>query len=372
MTPEHLPLPEAFVKRMEKMLGVEAPAFFASYERPARRALRFDPAKVAAGEQARLLEAMGIEAEPVPWAADAWYYPEDATPGKHPFHTLGLYYIQEASAMLPATLLEVEPGERVLDLCAAPGGKTTQLAAALRGRGLLLANEVHPARAKVLSQNVERWGSAGVVVTREEPARLAARFPAFFDKVLVDAPCSGEGMFRKDEQARGEWSEEAVRRCAARQQNILESAAAMVAPGGLLCYSTCTFSEEENEETVAAFLSRHRDFRQIDLRKRLGPASAGIVVGRDGKSLRIFPHLAEGEGHFAALMQRDGTPLMRDRMDRIEKKKKGKDPALERALDLWNDFRKVVDFIDINREWLTERMQVIALKPYRYTMESLR
>ena len=187
----------------------------------------------------------------------------DCEPGKHLYHEAGLYYIQEPSAMLPAVLLDPKPGERILDLCAAPGGKSTQIASAMKGSGLLVANEIHAGRAKILSQNIERMGIKNCVVLNENPAQLEAHFNEFFHGILVDAPCSGEGMFRKNPEARNEWSPDNVSLCARRQLNILDSAAKMLMPGGRLVYSTCTFSPEENEQVIEKFLLEHPEFEII-------------------------------------------------------------------------------------------------------------
>ena len=233
-----------------------------------------------------------------------YYYDGATAPGKHPYHEAGLYYIQEASAMAPVGFLDVKPGEFVLDLCAAPGGKSTQIGALLHGTGLLVSNEIHPTRARILSENVERMGLAGVCVTNESPERLAEVFPAYFDKILVDAPCSGEGMFRKNEIALTEWSEENVRLCGERQDGILDEAAKMLRPGGRMVYSTCTFSEWENEGTIRRFLERHPEFRTVDnLRFK---ASEEKEVSFDGM-LRLYPHQIRGEGHFLAVLQKEGA-----------------------------------------------------------------
>ncbi len=284
-------LPQEFLERMERRLGEEYPAYLASLERPRAVALRFDPMK-------RMPELPFLQ-EPVPWEPMGYYYDPQSRPGLHPYHEAGVYYMQEASAMAPVVLLDPQPGERICDLCAAPGGKSTQIAGRLRGEGLLLCNEIEPKRAKILSRNIERMGIGNALVTNEHPARLAERFVGFFDRVLVDAPCSGEGMFRKEEAAVTDWSVETVRMCADRQRQILHSAAAMVRPGGRLVYSTCTFAPEENEETVAAFLESHSDFypEAVD---------APWFVKSDNESFRLLPHKLKGEGHFAAVLRRKG------------------------------------------------------------------
>lgn len=283
-------LPEAFLQRMEAQLGSEYPAFLESLERPRAVALRFNPMK---GER----PALPFVGAPVPWEPEGFYYDPETRPGLHVYHEAGVYYLQEASAMAPVALLDPKPGERVCDLCAAPGGKTTQIAGRMLGRGFLVCNEINPKRAKILSRNIERMGVANALVTNEHPETLASRFPGFFDRVLVDAPCSGEGMFRKEEAAVTDWSQETVQMCARRQREILDSAARLVRPGGRLVYSTCTFAPEEDEETVAAFLEAHPEFTPE-------PVEAPWFVPGENASYRMWPHKLLGEGHFAAVLRK--------------------------------------------------------------------
>lgn len=292
-------LPELFLKRMEEALGEEYGDFLESLNQERFQALRWNPLKIGGNaghkEDVReLIQTLGEKATfhltRVPWEENGFYYESGDQPGKHPYHAAGLYYIQEPSAMAPVPLLEVQPGERILDLCAAPGGKSTQIAAAMKGRGLLVSNEIHPARAKILSENIERMGIRNACVTNENPKHLAEVFPEYFDKILVDAPCSGEGMFRKNEEACEEWSPENVALCAARQDEILDCAAGMLCPGGRMVYSTCTFSEEEDEGSVERFLSRHPEFQCREMK-------------------RLWPHKVKGEGHFAAVLIKDGEAL---------------------------------------------------------------
>ena len=237
---------------MKAMLGDACDTFLASYEKERALGLRVNTMKVPAAEFAGQNQAL-FSLRPVSWCREGFYYDRESRPGRHPYHEAGVYYIQEPSAMAVVALLAPKPGERVLDLCAAPGGKTTHIASRLEGRGLLVSNEIHPARAKILSQNVERMGIGNAVVTNEDSGTLAAFFPEFFDCMVVDAPCSGEGMFRKDEQARNEWSEANVKLCAERQQEILDNAAEMLKPGGRMVYSTCTFAPEEDEAGISDF-----------------------------------------------------------------------------------------------------------------------
>jgi len=285
-------LPEKFLERMKNQLGEAYDAFLASLERPRAVALRFNPLK---GDRPQL----SFVGENVPWEPDGFYYDPQSRPGLHPCHEAGVYYLQEASAMAPVALLDPRPGERVCDLCAAPGGKTTQIAGRMLGEGFLLCNEINPKRSKILSRNIERMGVANALVTNEHPENLAKRFLEAFDKVLIDAPCSGEGMFRKEEAAVTDWSEETVVMCARRQAEILHSGAQMVRPGGRLVYSTCTFAPEEDELAVAAFLERHPEFEPEEIK------TSWFVPGENG-SHRMWPHKLLGEGHFAAVLRKKG------------------------------------------------------------------
>ena len=285
-------LPEAFLNRMKTQLGEEYEDFLASLERPRAVALLFNPLKGAVPE-------LPFVQQPVPWEPQGWYYDPQSRPGLHVFHEAGVYYLQEASAMAPVTLLDPQPGERICDLCAAPGGKTTQIAGRMLGEGFLLCNEINPKRAKILSRNIERMAVSNALVTNEHPQTLADRFPGFFDRVLIDAPCSGEGMFRKEEAAVTDWSPETVEMCARRQAEILHSGAAMVRPGGRLVYSTCTFAPEEDELAVEKFLETHPDFYPE-------PVEAPWFVAGEKGSYRMWPHKLLGEGHFAAVLRRAG------------------------------------------------------------------
>lgn len=296
-------LPPEFLNRMEKLLGAEYPEFLAAYDRPLQKGIRLSQRKVCR----KLPKFLGA---PIPWAKGGYTYDPMERPGKHPYHEAGLYYLQEPSAMAPATLLAPRPGERVLDLCAAPGGKSTQLGDMLAGEGLLVANEINPKRAKILSRNIERMGIANALVLNMHPRELEKRFSGFFDRILVDAPCSGEGMFRKEEAAVTDWSPETVKMCAARQSEILDSAANMLRPGGYLCYSTCTFAPEEDEGTINAFLQRHPEFR-VEHAEMPWLAPGRPEWAEDGNpelknTFRLWPHLLSGEGHYAALLKKDG------------------------------------------------------------------
>lgn len=322
--------PEAFLERMKQLLGAEYDEFLIVMDQERHQALRLNSQKLNmdgrsvaetfAVEDNLQAESWSDNPQPfmhlskVPWAENGYYYPPASQPGKHPYHEAGLYYIQEPSAMAPVEFLQVQPGERVLDLCAAPGGKSTQIAAKLGGKGLLICNEIHPARARILSENIERMGICNALVTNETPNHLAELFPGYFDKILVDAPCSGEGMFRKNQTACEEWSPENVELCAQRQDEILDNAARMLRPGGRLVYSTCTFAPEENEGSIGRFLERHSDFTLLPIDKSVfgsvpcdGVPQWGNGLSELRSTLRLWPHRVNGEGHFAALLQKTGS-----------------------------------------------------------------
>ena len=276
-------LPEQFIVNMKKQLPEnEWEAFFACYEKKPFKGVRLNPLK---GGRDALKSVLPFLGAPVAWEENGFYTAEEKI-GGNPFHFAGVFYSQEPSAMCAAPLLDVREGERVLDLCSAPGGKGTQLACNMNGKGVIVLNEPIPSRAKILLQNVERLGIKNAVVLNEYPAALAKRFAGYFDKVLVDAPCSGEGMFRKNaEEALSEWSEENVALCAARQKEILDYATQMLRVGGRLVYSTCTFALAEDEGQVCDYLQNHSEMRLV-------------------KQEQLYPHKVDGEGHFAALFEK--------------------------------------------------------------------
>lgn len=257
-----------------------------------------------------------FETQPVPWSGRGFYLEDDSRPGIHPYYHAGLYYIQEPSAMFPAEVLNAKPGDRVLDLCAAPGGKTVALAAGMKNQGFLLSNDINPKRIKALVKNIELCGITNTVVSNETPARLSMVYKEFFNKILLDVPCSGEGMFRKDPDAVKSWSKYKSEELRGIQREIFDQAYQMLSPGGTLVYSTCTFNPEENEQNIAHFLKTYPDLYLIDI-----PKNFGIEPGRpdwaDGnmellKTARLWPHRVKGEGHFVALLGRLGESTLRD------------------------------------------------------------
>lgn len=331
-------LPIEFEKKMKAFLGNEWDDFLYSYDNNRFQALRFNTLKVQSPEEImRILNVLGISSDKrVSWANEAYYFDENVRPGKHPYHEMGLYYIQEPSAMSAAALLAPKPGMRVLDLCAAPGGKSTQLATYLGDSGLLVSNEINTQRSRILSQNIERMGIKNAIVTNEDSFVLASHFPGFFNAIQVDAPCSGEGMFRKLPEAIEQWSVENVAICAARQKEILDNAAVMLKPGGVIVYSTCTFSKEENEDVIEYFLERHPDFTLEEME-------------------RFWPHKVDGEGHFVAKLVRRGsvdTDLKADRKNKKNKNSKNRKNETKPALTKEN-MKLLSEFLD---ETISENM----------------
>ena len=286
-----------FLSRMKDMLGDEYDAFLAQMEQPPVKGVRLNPLKC----DWKILEnSLPVSLSPTPFSSLCQYAPGLEKPGLLPAHHAGMFYSQEPSASSAVTALDPRPREKILDLCAAPGGKSTQIAGLLQGQGLLWANEIVRSRANILLSNLERMGAPNAVISSCHPQKLCEALQGYFDRVLVDAPCSGEGMFRRDETAVKEWTPGSPAACAQRQRSILDSAALAVKEGGILVYSTCTFSKEENEDTVHGFLERHPEFQLVPIEADFGrPALDGSFA------LRIFP-MDGGEGHFVAKFQRAG------------------------------------------------------------------
>ena len=292
-------LPEKYLDNMKSLLGDEFDSYIQSFEEPRLYGLRVNTSKISVED---FMKISPFKLTPIPWIPNGFYYSEEDKPAKHPYYFAGLYYLQEPSAMTPAYVLPVNQKDRVLDLCAAPGGKSTELGAKLRGTGLLVSNDISASRAKALLKNIEVFGIGNVLVTCEYPEKLAGIFPEYFDKILVDAPCSGEGMFRKDNKLIKSWESQGPEFFAPLQKSILDSAALMLKPGGYLLYSTCTFSKAEDEDNIFMFLETHPDFCLEHIYDYEG-FTRGFGME---EAVRIFPHKMQGEGHFVALLHKNG------------------------------------------------------------------
>ena len=345
-TPDYRGLPEVFLDKMRVLLGEEYGAYLDSFsEEPCYglrvNTLKIDPAAfsamagtvtpgTAASDAApavRRPRENGFGLSPIPWIPNGFYYDREARPARHPWYFAGLYYLQEPSAMTPASLLPIEPGDKVLDLCAAPGGKSTELAARLRGEGLLFANDISNSRAKALLKNLELAGAGNICVSSEQPEKLARRLEGFFDKILVDAPCSGEGMFRRDSDMLKSYGQKGPDFYVPLQRAILSEAVKMLAPGGMLLYSTCTFDRGEDEGAVRFLLEQFPEMRLLNLEKKEGfEPGAGLP-----ECVRLFPHRLKGEGHFIALLQKKGRAYSRGTETAGNKKKPAgaEEPVLE-------------------------------------------
>ena len=316
--------PVSFTEKMKAILGDEFEDFLKGYDRTRHYGLRVNRTKLTAEQ----FEKMSMyDLKPVPWIDNAFEYEDSVSPAKHPYYFAGMYYLQEPSAMTPANLLPIDPGDRVLDLCAAPGGKATELGAKLNHTGLLVANDISNSRAKALLKNIELFGIPNVLVTSEPSEKLAEKFPAFFDKILIDAPCSGEGMFRKNPGMMKDWETYGPKHYSDLQRSIVPNALRMLKPGGMLLYSTCTFSPEENEGSVKFMMDLDPDLEIVDIASRY----EGFAPGRpelieDGfedlkKCVRIWPHKMNGEGHFIALLRKKENEEVKEKKAKPRKEK---------------------------------------------------
>lgn len=303
-------LPIEFEEKMRCLLGDEFDEYIKCYDAPRYYGLRVNTQKISVKD---FLKICPFEVTPIPWIENGFYYDgEQISPAKHPYYYAGLYYLQEPSAMTPANRLPVEPGDKVLDVCAAPGGKATELGAKLQREGVLIANDISSSRAKGLLKNLEVFGIGNMLVLSEEPGKLENYFPEFFDKILIDAPCSGEGMFRKDKKMVKAWEEHGPAFFSKLQRSIITQSARMLKPGGIMLYSTCTFDALENEGTIEYLLKEFPEFRILEMQSYEGFAQGRPEFIESGnpdlsKTVRIFPHKMKGEGHFLALLQK-GEP----------------------------------------------------------------
>jgi NOL1/NOP2/sun family putative RNA methylase len=351
----------AFLERMHKLLGPEFPAFKTAMNGSRVNSVRVNTGKLEVSE----LEAfVGQSLERVPWCDTGAYVSHESRLGSSWLHAAGGLYVQEASAMAVVKALEPQPGERILDLCAAPGGKSTHIAQLMQGSGLLVTNEIVNTRARILAENLERLGFPGVVMN-EDPARLAAAWPAFFDRVLVDAPCGGEGMFRKDPDAAREWTENTPATCARRQTDILKSAAKLLKPSGMMVYSTCTFAPEENEMVIESFLESHPEFELLEI----GGFDPGYPEWANGdpqlsRTARLWPHKLRGEGHFIAKLRKMNGEEFEVRLEE-DKANIGSEPfgrkhALGKA---WLEFSRALGTPDnVNHMVFRDEVQILEFE----------
>ena len=388
-------LPPAFEEKMKKILKEEYPAFREGYELPRKFGLRINRDKITPEEFEKLAP---FELTPIPWVDNGFYYGENDRPSRHPFYYSGLYYLQEPSAMTPANILPVNPGDKVLDLCAAPGGKATELGAKLHGKGLLAANDISGPRARALLKNVEVFGIPNSLILNEVPAKLAENFPEFFDKILVDAPCSGEGMFRKDPDTAKAWKPEKPLECARMQKEIILRAADMLRPGGVLLYSTCTFSPEENEQMISFLMKERPEFEILPIPSRYEGFAPGrpeliekewlpaelwdedvfdSLTEEQKASLtncaRIWPHRMGGEGHFLALLGKKGDTLELALEEPVVKKgkKKRKEKQSDSAKKFSKELTPFFDFAkDLDVDWDFTRIEVRKGQVYYVPAES--
>ncbi len=332
-------LPDLFVANMYKLLGAEFDSYIESYEKPRWYGLRVNTNKISVED---FLEISPFELQPIPWIENGFYYDGDTVkPAKHPYYAAGYYYLQEPSAMTPANRLPISEGDRVLDLCAAPGGKTTELGAKLAGSGILVSNDISNSRARTLLKNMEIAGIENAYVLSEDPKKLVPIFMEFFDKILLDVPCSGEGMFRKDNKMIQSWLEQGPLEYAVIQKNLILQGADMLKPGGYMLYSTCTFSKNENEEVISYLLQEREGFELCDILDY-----GGFCQGYDGleKAVRIWPHRMNGEGHFLALLHKK------------EERYSGRESKKMKAQKIPNEFK---DFMQhVGREFRPARIKI--------------
>lgn len=346
-------LPIDFCERMRELVGGEYDDFIKSYDTQINRGVRINKLKCDT------LPKLFSDSEKVLWCPDGYYVKDGKVSGNHPYHAAGVIYFQEPSAMCVAEGLPLCDDAKILDLCAAPGGKTTHIGARMKNKGLLVANEIISKRAAILSENVERMGLTNTIVTNETPSHLAEKFQGFFDGIIVDAPCSGEGMFRKEPQAVDEWSVNHTLSCAVRQKNILDDAYKMLKCGGYIMYSTCTFSYDENEAVVKHMMEKYN--MELCPIPGLDMLSQGIGDGMEN-CRRVFPHKNKGEGHFTALLRR--TEENETATEFVKKQNKRKDTTLETAVRLYYEFEKSALKVHLDGEFVLFGDNLYVLPQY--------
>ncbi len=341
-------LPIKYIESMQVLLGDDYPAYINSFDEDRLFGLRINTNKISVEQ---FLEISPFHLSPIPWVDNGFYYSEEDRPAKHPYYFAGLYYLQEPSAMTPAFVMPIEQGDKVLDLCAAPGGKSTELGSKLKGTGLLFSNDISASRAKGLLKNIEIFGIGNVMVTCSSPEDLGVKYNDFFDKILVDAPCSGEGMFRKDHKLISSWENQGPEYFAPIQYNILEKSSEMLKKDGYLLYSTCTFSEIENEYNIIKFLDNHNDFEIVPIYRHDCPLKDDFLKNSmDGfsrgvhleEAVRLFPHKIKGEGHFIALLHKKG----KEEIPTITSKARSK-KVPDEIIEFLKELTLVIDLKDI-------------------------
>ena len=352
-------LPEKFEKKMKTLLQDEYDSYLKCYEEPRHYGLRVNTNKISVED---FLKIAPWPLTPVPWIPNGFYYDGDTIqPSKHPYYFAGLYYLQEPSAMTPASRLPVKPGEKILDVCAAPGGKATELGAKLKGQGVLIANDISNSRARGLLKNLELFGIGNMMVISEEPGKLVEYFPEYFDKILIDAPCSGEGMFRKDKKMVKAWEEHGPEFFSKLQRSIITQAAAMLKPGGMILYSTCTFDPLENEQTVEYLLETCPEFTICEMQGYEGFCEGRPEYVKDHseeyrKTVRIFPHKMQGEGHYLALLKKG------DAVENINEKPLKQKNGMKKIPEELEQFLKELTW-DIDRSRLDIREERVYYMP---------
>lgn len=352
-------LPEKFEKKMKTLLQDEYDSYLKCYEEPRHYGLRVNTNKISVED---FLKIAPWPLTPVPWIPNGFYYDGDTIqPSKHPYYFAGLYYLQEPSAMTPASRLPVKPGEKILDVCAAPGGKATELGAKLKGQGVLIANDISNSRARGLLKNLELFGIGNMMVISEEPGKLVEYFPEYFDKILIDAPCSGEGMFRKDKKMVKAWEEHGPEFFSKLQRSIITQAAAMLKPGGMILYSTCTFDPLENEQTVEYLLETCPEFTICEMQGYEGFCEGRSEYVKDHseeyrKTVRIFPHKMQGEGHYLALLKKG------DAVENINEKPLKQKNGMKKIPEELEQFLKELTW-DIDRSRLDIREERVYYMP---------
>ncbi len=376
-------LPKLFEDRMRRLLGEEYEEYLRCYSKPHYGGIRVNTLKLSPEEFEKLCP---FPIQRIPWVANGYYYDTQEQPARHPYYYAGLYYIQEPSAMTPASLLPIRKGDKVLDICAAPGGKSTELGAKLSGDGLLVSNDISNSRAKALLKNIELFGIRNALVLSEAPNKLYDYFPEYFDKILIDAPCSGEGMFRKSPAIMKNWEQYGVEYYNKLQKEIIIFAAKMLKPGGMMLYSTCTFSPEENEGTIAYLLEQFPEFHVVNAipseeeQKRLGISYEGFDFGKPDwveglpadapyreelkACIRLWPHKINGEGHFITLLQK-GDPKGRSE-DNYSSVPSGKVPlkGLKSISEEAKEFFREIKLVGLPEESFYERLEVREDKIY--------